>query len=90
MERALHSRFLRDRIETHLIDFLRDELVLEEAAIAIALKYWNRDTDPFHMILWHYGLISLEQLDRVFDWLRGQVPVGETIPICSNSLRNSP
>lgn len=90
MERALHGRSLRDRIETHLIDFLRDELVLEEAAIALALKCWNRDTDPFHMILWHYGLISLEQLDRVFDWLRGQVPVRETIPICSNSLRNSP
>jgi hypothetical protein len=71
----------RSHAQTHLIDFLRDELALEEVVIAIALKHENNDTDPLHMILWHYGLISIEQLNQIFDWLIGQIPVLETIPI---------
>jgi hypothetical protein len=80
----------RNHPQTHLMTFLCDELALDEAVIAIALKRWGNDTDPLHMILWHYGLISIEQLGQIFDWLRGQIPALETIPILSNSLRNSP
>jgi hypothetical protein len=53
---------------TKLIHFLQEDLALSEDAIAVALRHQNA-TDPLPMVLWQYGLITLEQLDRIFDWL---------------------
>lgn len=61
----------RDR---QLIHFLQRDLALSEAAIAIALKHSEATTGPLPMILWQYGLVSLEQLSRIFDWLGDQTP----------------
>lgn len=58
-----------------LLDFLQDELALSDAAIAVALKQCAHDTDPLPMILWQYGLLSLEQLSCTFDWLSSQTQV---------------
>lgn len=54
---------------TRFISFLHEELALPQDAIAIAQRYFERDSGSFPMILWKYGLISLEQLERIFDWL---------------------
>jgi hypothetical protein len=52
-----------------LIQFLRDELCLSNASIALALKHSQLDPGPLPMVLWRYGLITLEQLDRIYDWM---------------------
>lgn len=52
-----------------LINFLREELAVPAAAIAIALRQPDQSPNLIPMILWQYGLITLEQLDRVFDWM---------------------
>lgn len=57
--------------EIALIQFLKAELAVPEAAIAFALKQGQRERGPLQMILWHYGLISMEQLQQIFDWLAG-------------------
>lgn len=55
---------------TRFIRFLQEELALPSASIGIALRYREKDpTGPLPMILWQYGLVTLEQLDRIFDWL---------------------
>jgi len=59
----------RDRSHTQFITFLHDELAISDAALAMALKHREQDIGPLHMILWQYGLVSLEQLQRIFDWL---------------------
>lgn len=46
-----------------------DDLAISEDAIAVALRHHTRKTDPLPMILWQYGLITLEQLDKIFDWM---------------------
>lgn len=55
--------------DAQLINFLRGELAIPTAAIAIALRQSDLDTSQLPIILWQYGLVSLEQLDRIFDWL---------------------
>ncbi len=55
--------------KTEFINFLQDELDISDDAIAVALRHREQDTGPLHMILWQYGLVSLEQLQRIFDWL---------------------
>jgi hypothetical protein len=52
-----------------LIQFLQEELSITPASIAVALRHIEHDPGPLPMVLWKYGLITLEQLDRIFDWL---------------------
>jgi hypothetical protein len=54
---------------TRLIRFLQEELAISSSSIAIALRHVEHDPGPLPMILWQYGLITLEQLDRIYDWL---------------------
>lgn len=52
-----------------LIRFLQEELALSSSSISIALRRCEQDPGPLPMILWQYGLITLDQLDRIYDWM---------------------
>jgi Protein of unknown function (DUF2949) len=52
-----------------LIRFLQEDLAISASSIAIALRHSEQDPGPLPMILWQYGLVTLEQLDRIYDWL---------------------
>jgi Protein of unknown function (DUF2949) len=54
---------------SQFIQFLQDELAISASSIAIAQKHREQDPGPLSMILWQYGLVTLEQLDRIYDWL---------------------
>lgn len=58
-----------DRNPTELINFLQADLAISKDAIAVALKHREQNAGQLHMILWLYGLVSLEQLQQIFDWL---------------------
>ena len=60
MAPATYSRFIR---------FLQEDLAISAASIAMALRHREQDPGPLPMILWQYGLITLEQLDQIYDWL---------------------
>jgi hypothetical protein len=51
-----------------LIDFLQEQLALPEPSIAMAVRLSRRNLDPLPMLLWQYGLVSLKQLEQIFDW----------------------
>lgn len=55
--------------QARLIQFLKDELAIPAAAIAVALRHQESVANPLPMVLWQYGLITLEQLDQIFDWM---------------------
>lgn len=65
MTPTTYSRFIR---------FLQEDLALSSASLSIALRYREQDPGPLPMILWQYGLVTLEQLDRIFDWLETAQP----------------
>ncbi|NJO43563.1 MAG: DUF2949 domain-containing protein [Cyanobacteria bacterium CRU_2_1] len=52
-----------------LIQFLQDDLAIPADAIAVALRHPEQSPSLLPMILWQYGLITIDQLDKVFDWL---------------------
>ncbi|AFY76023.1 Protein of unknown function (DUF2949) [Pleurocapsa sp. PCC 7327] len=54
---------------SHLLRFLQEELALPADSLAIAQRSAEQDRGPLPMILWQYGLITLEELDRIYDWL---------------------
>ena len=58
--------------DKQFLNFLHNELELSSADIAIALRHQQMDNGPLPMLLWQYGLVNLEQLERIFDWLYEQ------------------
>ena len=52
-----------------LIQFLKEELAISESEIAIAQRHQEFTPSLLPMILWQYGLVTLEDLDRIFDWM---------------------
>ncbi len=54
---------------SQLIEYLHTELAIPAASIELALRQQSQTNSHPHMILWQYGLITLDQLNRIFDWL---------------------
>ncbi|ATS18936.1 DUF2949 domain-containing protein [Synechococcus sp. PCC 6717] len=54
---------------TQLIDFLQREMALPTSAINFGLKQCDEKVNLLPVVLWQYGLVSLEQLDRIFEWM---------------------
>lgn len=52
-----------------LIRFLEEDLKLPTPSITLALKQSEQIPNLLPMILWKYGLITLMQLEQIFDWL---------------------
>lgn len=50
-----------------LTNFLQEELAVSSAGIALAQRRCE-DQHLLPMVLWQYGLLTLEQLEQVFDW----------------------
>lgn len=54
---------------TKLIRFLQDELSVSPASIKLALQQCRADVGPLPMVLWQQGVLTLNQLDKIFDWM---------------------
>ncbi|MBD2343462.1 DUF2949 domain-containing protein [Anabaena subtropica] len=59
--------------DMELLNFLHDELELTEKDMALALKHRQSDNEPLPMLLWQYGLVDLEQLEQILDWLYKEI-----------------
>ncbi|MDX2099667.1 MAG: DUF2949 domain-containing protein [Leptolyngbyaceae cyanobacterium bins.59] len=76
MAPTTYSRFIR---------FLQDELLISASSIAFVERmratnapspHPEQDLSLLPMILWQYGLVTLEQLDQIFDWMEtAQSPI---------------
>ncbi|MFM9110175.1 MAG: DUF2949 domain-containing protein [Prochlorococcaceae cyanobacterium] len=51
-----------------LIRFLRHQLGLSERSLEMGLRQSQLEQAPLPVVLWRFGLISLEQLDQVLAW----------------------
>lgn len=54
---------------SQFIQFLQDEIHLSHDSIAIAQRSVEKNSPLLPMVLWQYGLITIEQLDKIYDWL---------------------
>ena len=60
---------LKNSIYKKFIQFLQDDLAMSKDVLVIVQKAVEKNVEPIPMILWQYGLVSLEELDRIYDWL---------------------
>ena len=52
-----------------LLKFLQNDLDISTASIDVALKQWKQDPGPLPIVLWQCGLVTIDQLDQIYDWM---------------------
>ncbi|MCT0198709.1 DUF2949 domain-containing protein [Synechococcus sp. CS-1325] len=55
-----------------LVAYLQRELGLTQRALELGIRQARLEQAPLPVILWRFGLISLEQLDLVLAWQESQ------------------
>lgn len=55
-----------------LIEFLQTELAIPTESIALALRQTAEVPSMLPIVLWKYGLVTLYQLEQIFDWLESR------------------
>tara|TARA_Y100000991_G_C21710864_1_gene237850 strand:+ start:254 stop:448 length:195 start_codon:yes stop_codon:yes gene_type:complete len=53
----------------NLISFLTDEIGLKESSIEIGLKLSIKNNTPLPILLWSYGILTIEELDDLYTFL---------------------
>ena len=54
---------------SQFIKFLQEEINLSDDSITMAQRSLDHNSGFLPMVLWQYGLVTLEQLDKIYDWL---------------------
>ena len=52
-----------------MILFLLNEIGLQESSIELGLKLSIENNTPLHLLLWSYGLLTFEELDKLYTFL---------------------
>ena len=55
------------------MQFLQDELEIPNANLQLALRHSEQTLNLLLIILWQYGLVTLTQINQMFDGLENQV-----------------
>ena len=55
-----------------LVDYLRMDIGLSDDALALGVRQSVQEQAPLPVTLWRFGLLSLGQLDQVYDWQERQ------------------
>lgn len=55
-----------------LILFLRNQLGLSDSALELGIRQSRLEQAPLAVVLWRFGLISLEQYIQLLDWQDGR------------------
>jgi hypothetical protein len=56
-----------------LVRLLRHHYGLSERALALGLRQAQQEQAPLPVVLWRFGLISLEQFDALLSWQDSQI-----------------
>ena len=52
-----------------LITFLKDEIGLEDSSIELGIKLAIKNNTPLPILLWSYGMLTIEELDELYSFL---------------------
>ena len=52
-----------------MLIFLFNEIGLEESSIELGLKLSEKNNTPLPILLWSYGMLTIEELDKLYSFL---------------------
>ena len=52
-----------------IISFLIDEIGLEKSSIELGISLSDKNNEPLPILLWSYGILTIEELDELYTFL---------------------
>ena len=56
-------------ISQNMIIYLHNEIGLDETSIELGIKLSIRNNTPLPILLWSYGMLTIEELDKLYSFL---------------------
>ena len=60
---------MNNYLSKDLIIYLIDEIGLDESSIELGLKLSIKKNTPLPILLWSYGMLTIEELDKLYSFL---------------------
>ena len=60
---------MNDFVTREIIIYLLNEIGLEESSIELGVKLSKKNYTPLPILLWSYGMLTLEELDKLYSYL---------------------
>jgi hypothetical protein len=60
---------MNTQVEARFIEYLQEELAIPQDCLTVALRHSPQNAIQLPMVLWQYGLVNLNQLEQMLDWL---------------------
>ena len=60
---------MNNYLSREMIIYLFDELGLDESTIELGLKLSIKNNTPLPILLWSYGMLTIEELDKLYSFL---------------------
>ena len=60
---------MNNNLSREIIIYLFDELGLEESSIELGIKLSIKNNTPLPILLWSYGMLTIEELDKLYSFL---------------------
>ena len=60
---------MTNNINKNMLFFLFNEIGLEESSIELGIKLSLKNNTPLPILLWSYGMLSIDELDELYRYL---------------------
>ena len=60
---------MNNYVYREMIIYLFNEVGLEESSIELGLKLSLKNNTPLPILLWSYGMLTIEELDKLYSFL---------------------
>ena len=60
---------MNNSFSKNVLIYLIDEIGIDESSIELGLKLSIRNNTPLPILLWSYGMLTIEELDMLYSFL---------------------
>ena len=60
---------MNNSVFREMIIYLLNEIGLEESSIELGIKLSMKNKTPLPILLWSYGMLTIEELDKLYSFL---------------------
>ena len=60
---------MNNYVSKEMIIYLFNELGIEESSIELGIKLSIKNNTPLPILLWSYGMLTIEELDKLYSFL---------------------
>ena len=60
---------MNNYLSKNMINYLINDIGLEESSIELGIKLSMRNNTPLPILLWSYGMLTIEELDKLYSFL---------------------